>query len=80
MVIHTESVLHELSTSFTEFKKSIQIKLMKDKGSYISLACTWLTTPGMQTLVIFLKKLKEAKNTPNSRLCHLYDTYFKPCL
>lgn len=80
MIVHTESVLHELSTSFTEYKKCIQIKLMKDKGSYISSACTWLTTPGMQTLVIFLKKLKEAKNTPNSRLCYLHQPYFKPYL
>jgi hypothetical protein len=68
MAVDTESVLHELSTSFTEFKKSIQIKLMKDKGSYISLACTWLTTTTVQTLGKKIKKLKEAKNTLNSSL------------
>jgi len=51
-----------------ETKKSIQIKLMKDKGSYFSLACTWLTTTTVQTLGKKIKKIKEAKNTLNSSL------------
>ena len=41
---------------------------MKDKGSYISLACTWLTTTPLQTLGKKLKKIKEAENTLNSSL------------
>jgi hypothetical protein len=51
-----------------ETKISLKIKLMKDKGSYISSVCTWLTTTTMQTLGKKIKKLKEAKNTLNSSL------------
>jgi len=64
----TEFVLHEFKQPYMERKKALQIKLMKDKGSYISSACTWLTTTTVQTLGKKIKKLKEAKNTLNSSL------------
>jgi len=64
----TEFVLHDLYKPYMETKKSKQIKLMKDKGSYFSLACTWLTTTTVQTLGKKIKKIKEAKNTLNSSL------------